>query len=89
MFCLAYDAALRREEVCSLLLSDFDFANRLVTVRAMVAKGRRQRVVPYSQVSAALMTHYLKHRRERSVHPGAAFLSESRRNHAQPLTIWT
>ena len=89
MFCLAYDAALRREEVCSLLISDFDFANRLVTVRAMIAKGRRQRVVPYSSVSAALITHYLKRRRELSINAGPAFLSESRRNAAQPLTIWT
>lgn len=89
MFCLAYDAAFRREEVCSLLIDDFDFANRLVTVRAIVAKGKRQRVVPYSPASAALMTVYFKHRRELSMKAGPAFLSESRRNAAQPLTIWT
>jgi integrase len=89
MFCLAYDAALRREELCSLALGDFDFANRLVTVQAIIAKGRRQRSVPYSSASAVLLTHYLKRRRELSLEPGPAFLSESRRNPAQPITIWT
>jgi integrase len=89
MFCLAYDAALRREEVCSLLISDFDFANRLVSVRAVIAKGKRQRVVPYSAASAALLAAYLRHRRELSLKAGPTFLSESRRNTAQPLSIWT
>jgi site-specific recombinase XerD len=89
MFCLAYDAALRREELCSLAIDDFDFAHRILTVRAEVAKGRRQRMVPYSETSALLLTAYLKHRRTLTIRPGATFLSESRRNRGEPITIWT
>ena len=89
MFCLAYDAALRREELCRLTIGDFDFANRLVTVQAEVAKGRRERTIPYSNTSALLLASYLKRRRGLSIASGPAFLSESRRNCAKPLTIWT
>ena len=89
MFCLAYDAALRREELCRLAISDVDFANRFVTIRAEIAKGRRQRIVPYSTTSALLLAAYLKRRRLLSLVSGPAFLSESRRNLGKPLTIWT
>ncbi len=50
MAALAYDAGLRREELCSLHSSDFDPAHRMVRV---------------------------------------LFLSESPRNFAQPITLWT
>ncbi len=89
MFCLAYDAALRREELCRIEISDFDFANQIATVRAEVAKGRRQRMVPYTDISAQLLADYLKHRRQLRMTPGPAFLSESRRNRGEPITIWT
>jgi site-specific recombinase XerD len=89
MFLLAYDAALRREELCSLRIDDFDFAHRLLTVRAEVAKGRHERTVPYSTISAALLGEYLRYRRSLTLTPGPVFLSESRRNRAKPITIWT
>jgi site-specific recombinase XerD len=89
MFLLAYDAALRREELCSLRIDDFDFAHRLLTVRAEVAKGRHERTVPYSMISAALLGECLRYRRSLTLAPGALFLSESRRNRAEPITIWT
>ena len=89
MFCLAYDAALRREELCTLHIDDFDFAHRLLRIRSEVAKGRRERIVPYSSSSATLLSTYLCFRRALSIRPGALFLSESRRNRCNPLTIWT
>ena len=89
MFCLAYDAALRREELCRIEIGDFDFANQIATVRAEVAKGRRQRMVPYAATSAQLLANYLRHRRQLRMTPGLAFLSESRRNRGEPITIWT
>jgi site-specific recombinase XerD len=48
MLALAYDAALRREELCSLQTSDLDPAQRTLRVRAETTKNRRERVVPYS-----------------------------------------
>ena len=48
MLALAYDAALRREELCSLRSDDLDPAHRTLRVRAETTKTRRERVVPYS-----------------------------------------
>lgn len=89
MAALAYDAGLRREELCSLRSDDLDPAQRMVRVRAEVAKGSRERVVPYSATSGELLRAYLAHRRTISTSRGPLFLSESPRNFAQPITLWT
>ena len=89
MLALAYDAALRREELCSLLTSDLDPAQRLLHIRAETTKNRWSRVVPYSQATAMLYVNYLGERRELSRARGPLFLSDSNRNRAQPITIWT
>jgi site-specific recombinase XerD len=89
MFALAYDAALRREELCALELDDIDPAHRTIRIRAECTKSRRERVVSYSQTTGALYAGYLSHRRTLSKEAGALFLSESRRNRAQPVSIWT
>lgn len=89
MLALAYDAALRREELCSLRTDDLDPAHRTVRVRAVTTKNRRERVVPYSAPTGLLLAGYLRHRATISRARGPLFLSESRRNHAQPLTLWT
>lgn len=52
-------------------------------------KNRRARTVPYSEATSVLYMAYLNHRRELSRARGPLFLSESRRNHAQPTSIWT
>jgi integrase/recombinase XerD len=89
MLALAYDAALRREELCSLRTGDLDPAHRTVRVRAETTKSRRERVVPYSAPTGMLLTEYLRHRSALSRSRGPLFLSESRRNLAEPLTLWT
>ncbi len=89
MLALAYDAALRREELCSLRTDDLDPAHRMLRVRAETTKTRRDRVVPYSAASGALLGAYLAHRRTLSRARGPLWLSESRRNRAEPLTLWT
>ena len=89
MLALAYDAALRREELCALETSDIDPAHRLVRVRAETTKNRREREVVYSADTAVLYDAYLLHRRTLSRARGPLFLSESRRNCAQPISIWT
>ncbi|MCH0561501.1 site-specific integrase [Streptomyces sp. MUM 16J] len=89
MLALAYDAALRREELCSLRTDDLDPARRMLRIRAETTKNRLERVVPYSAATGALLSCYLAHRATISRARGPLFLSESRRNHAEPLTLWT
>jgi site-specific recombinase XerD len=89
MLALAYDAALRREELCSLRTDDLDPAHRMLRVRAETTKTRRERMVPYSAPTGALLAGYLAHRGTLSRARGPLFLSESRRNRAEPLTLWT
>jgi len=89
MFALAYDAALRREELCSLDLRDLDAAHRMIRVRAEITKNRHERTIPYSAVSSRLLVDYIHHRRRLSRAQGKLFLSESRRNNTQPISIWT
>jgi len=89
MLALAYDAALRREELCSLRTDDLDPAHRTLRVRAETTKNRLERVVPYSVPTGVLLSGYLARRAMISRARGPLFLSESRRNHAQPLSLWT
>ncbi len=89
MLALAYDAALRREELCSLRTDDLDPAHRTLRVRAETTKTRCERVVPYSAPTGVLLSEYLRHRSALSRARGPLFLSESRRNYAEPLSLWT
>ena len=49
MFTLAYDGALRRNELVTLRLDDFDFPAQQVTIRAEHAKSGYPRTVVYSE----------------------------------------
>lgn len=89
MLAMAYDAGLRREELSLLATSDIDPAHRLLTVRAETTKSRRGRVVPYSEAAGSLLSAYLAHRRTLTRARGPLFISESRRNAGEPLTLWT
>jgi integrase/recombinase XerD len=62
MLAMSYDAALRREEICSLEASDVDPAHRLLRIRLEVTKNRRERVVPYSLATSELFSQYLRFR---------------------------
>src|SRR5262249_39038393 len=59
MLNLAYDGALRREELCSLESADLDPAHRVIRVRAEVTKGRSERHVRYSGETEQLLAAYL------------------------------
>jgi integrase/recombinase XerD len=89
MLALADDAALRREELCSLRTDDLDPAHRTLRVRAETTKTRRERVVPYSTPTGLLLAAYLRYRSTLSRSRGPLFLSQSHRNLAEPLTLWT
>lgn len=89
VFAMAYDAGLRREELCALEIGDIDPAFRLLRIRAETTKNKQGRVVPYSEATGSLLAAYLKRRRDLSKEQNPLFLSESHRNHAQPISIWT
>lgn len=89
MFAMAYDAALRREELCLLETGDIDPSHRLLRIRAETTKNRQERVIPYSVATGQLYATYLQHRRTLSRERGPVFLSESRRNRAAPISLWT
>ncbi|TMR91573.1 hypothetical protein EJK15_49360, partial [Nonomuraea basaltis] len=89
MLALAYDAALRREELCLLGTEDLDPAQRTLRIKAENTKNRLERVVPYSAPTGVLLSNYLAHRATISRARGQLFLSESRRNYGQPVTLWT
>jgi integrase len=89
MLAMAYDAALRREELCALETADIDPAHRLLHIRAETTKNLMDRIVPYSEATGELYALYLRERRFLSRERGPLFLSESHRNHARPISIWT
>src|SRR5216683_2836669 len=89
MLALAYDAALRREELCLLRTDDLDPAFRSLRVRAETTKNRRERIIPYSAATGELLRTYLEERRVISRARGPLFLSTSRRNRAAAITPWT
>lgn len=89
MLAFAYDAGLRREELCGLRSDDIDPSRRILRVRAESTKGHRERMVPYSASSGQLLRDYLDCRRTFGRKRGPLFLSESRRNHAEPISIWS
>ncbi|MDV5358263.1 site-specific integrase [Enterobacter asburiae] len=89
MLALAYDCALRREELCSIATGDIDPSRRLLTVRAETTKTKQGRVVPYSAVTGELYCLWLAERRQLSSARGPLFLSHSNRNHACAVTRWT
>jgi integrase/recombinase XerD len=89
MLAMSYDAGLRREELCLLETSDIDPSRRTIRVRAETTKNRRSRILPYSVTTDELYGHYLEHRRTLSRQRGRLFLSQSPRNRAEPISIWT
>ena len=89
MLAMSYDAALRREEICSLGTEDVDPAHRLLRIRSEATKSRHERIVPYSAPTSDLFCQYVRVRRELSRERGPLFLSESFRNFGQPISIWT
>jgi len=95
MILLAYDAALRREELTSLRVNDIDWSLEVVTIRAETTKGGCERKVPVSAGVLHLVRAYIEGDRRSLVaaydgdDTGPLFLSESTRNPGRPLTVGT
>ena len=88
---VAYDGALRREELVRLRAADYDRHRAVLRVRAETSKSGRERWVPLSPVGQRALDHYLDRHRRALVaayaldERGPLFLSESTRNPARPL----
>ena len=89
MFMLAYDGALRRSELVSLRLDDFDFSARFVAVRAENTKSGESRTVMYSEATGTVLAGYLAERRRLHVGGPSLFLSASTRNRSQGVGGFT
>ena len=93
MILLAYDAALRREELMSLRVDDFNWSSGVVTIRPETTKGGRMRHVPVSAYALHLLRQYIEGDRRTPVaaydaeDSGPVFLSESTRNPGRPLAV--
>jgi integrase/recombinase XerD len=78
MLALAYDAALRREELCLLDSEDLDPGQRTLRIKAEHTKNRLERMVPYSVATGVLLSSYLVRRAAISRARGTAVLVGSR-----------
>jgi len=89
MLALTYYGALRRSEVTSLSIEDFDFAHRLIRIRAETTKSRRERMVCYSPAVTPVLAAQLVQMKQAGICRGALFRSASDRNPGAPLSFWT
>lgn len=89
MFMLAYDGALRRSELVTLRLDDFDFSTRLVRVRPEHAKNGCGRTVLYSPATGTALAAYLAERRRLHIGEPHLFLSASARNRSKRVGGFT
>jgi integrase/recombinase XerD len=90
---LAYEGALRRQELLGLRRDDLDLGAGLVTIRPELSKTGIRRTVTFSSATGLLLTRYLGQDRAHllatfgGVDEGPLFLSESQRNPGVPLAI--
>ncbi len=91
MVLVAYDGALRREELVRLRDDDYDRPRALLKVRAETSKSGRERWVPLSPFGQRALEHYFDRQRRALLEAytfddhGPLFLSESTRNPGRPL----
>lgn len=74
MLALAYDAALRREELCSLRTDDLDPAHRTLRIRRRRRRTGSSELRLYSAATGVLLSGYVVHRASLSKSRGPLFL---------------
>ncbi|AUY53878.1 site-specific integrase [Streptomyces sp. CB01881] len=88
MVALAYDGALRREELVRLDVGGFEPAYRLIHLRAVTTKSKRSREVAYGDATSQLFATYLSERRALFGRiDGPLLRSVSRRNYGAGLGL--
>ncbi len=80
MVAMAYDGALRREELVLIDIDDIDPADALIHLRAETTKDRRERDVAFGAATGQLLVGYSASVAGSSRVNGRLFLSTSRRN---------
>jgi integrase/recombinase XerD len=90
MVAMAYDGALRREELVQIEIDDVEPAYSLIHLRAETTKGKRAREVAFGTATGQLLVGYLRERgRVFGRVNGRLFLSASRRNRGAPIGLWS
>ena len=89
MLTLAYDAALRRNELVTIQLSDIDFSARELLIRPENSKSGCERRLIYSETTGHLIKLYLRERKTLLSESSNLFISMSPRNRGRSLTGYT
>jgi integrase/recombinase XerD len=90
MVAMAYDGALRREELVQIEIDDLEPAYSLIHLRAETTKSKRARDVAFGAATGHLLVGYLRERaRVFGCVSGRLLLSASRRNHGSPIGAWS
>jgi integrase/recombinase XerD len=90
MVAMAYDGALRREELVQIEIDDLEPAYSLIHLRAETTKSKRARQVAFGAATGQLLVSYLRERgRAFGRVNGRLFLSTSRRNRGAPIGPWS
>jgi site-specific recombinase XerD len=90
MVAMAYDGALRREELVQIEIDDLEPAFSLIHLRAETTKSKRARDVAFGTATSQLLVGYLRERgRVFGRVNGRLFLSASRRNRGAPISVWS
>jgi len=90
MVAMAYDGALRREELVQIEIDDIEPAYSLIHLRAETTKSKRARDVAFGTASAQLLVSYFRERsRLFGRLNGRLFLSNSPRNRGAPIGLWS
>jgi len=90
MVAMAYDGALRREELVQIEIDDLEPAFSLIHLRAETTKSKRARDVAFGTATRQLLVGYLRERsRVFGRVNGRLFLSASRRNRGAPISVWS
>ena len=85
MIFLAYEAALRSNELLALRVSDIDLAQRAVSIRAETTKTRQARVVIYPESIHDIIAAYVTWRYQAGDEHSPLFPSDSSLNPGQPI----
>ena len=89
MLALAYDAGLRREELCSVRTDDLDPSRRLYVSEPRPPRADVNASCPTPRPRASCCAAYLDERHAERAARGLLFLSLSDRNRAAPITLWS
>jgi integrase/recombinase XerD len=84
MVAMAYDGALRREELVQIEIDDLEPAHALIHLRAETTKTKRARYVAFGTGTGQLLVAYLRERYEARLAPGSCSACSTGRSRSTP-----